>query len=166
MERTNSSGPDHGDAIVGASRARRLQTPATTGEAHIGARPAGRGQGQNPPAPAPIDPRRLEDLLDLWEKNSANLKSLDVKMTRTDRSPAWGEDDHYEGRAMFKIPNRAWLHFDKEKEVVNPANKAKEKKFVPYERIICTGTEVWQYRCDTNQIFIYPLEKDVQQRAP
>ena len=37
--------------------------------------------------------------------------------------------------------------------------------FFAHERIICTGTEVWQYRCDTNQIFIYPLEKDVQQRA-
>ena len=54
--------------------------------------------------PAPIDPQKLEELLKLWEKNSANLKSLDVKMTRTDRSPAWGEDDRYEGRAMFKSP--------------------------------------------------------------
>ena len=86
-------------------------------------------------------------------------------MTRTDRSPAWGEDDHYEGRAMFKVPNLAWLDFQKEKEVVDPATKAKKKKLVPHERIICTGTEVWQYRCDTSQIFIYPLEKDVQQRA-
>ena len=132
------------------------------------------GQAQNPPAPAPIDPKRLANLLDLWEQNSANLKTLDVRMTRTDRNPAWGEDDQYKGRAMFKIPNRAWLDFQKEKEVVDPVTKklvvdpvtGKPKKaFLPHERIICTGAEVWQYRCETNQIFIYPLEKDVQQRA-
>jgi TIGR03009 family protein len=122
-----------------------------------------RVQVRNPPAP--IDPQRLADLLNLWEQNSGNLKSLDVRMTRTDRSPAWGEDDHYEGRAMFKVPNLAWLDFQKQREVADPATKAKTKKLFAYERIICTGTEVWQYRCDTSQIFIYPLEKDVQQRA-
>jgi len=123
----------------------------------------GRGLVRNPPAP--IDPQKLEELLEHWEKNSANLKRLDVKMTRTDRSPAWGEDDRYEGRAMFKVPNLAWLDFQKWKEVEDPATKVKKNQLVPHERIICTGTEVWQYRCDTGQIFIYPLEKDVQQRA-
>src|SRR5262249_57909701 len=88
-----------------------------------------------------------------------------VKMKRTDRSPAWDEDDHYEGRAMFKAPNLAWLDFAKEKEVKDSKTGARSMKFVPHERIVCTGTEVWQYRCDTSQIFIYPLEKDVQQRA-
>jgi TIGR03009 family protein len=125
--------------------------------------PAEGGQAQN--VPAPIDPKKLEVLLNTWEQNSANLRTLDVRMTRTDRSPAWDEDDHYEGRAMFKTPNRAWLDFRKEKEVKDPKTGAKTLKFVPHERIVCTGTEVWQYRCDTSQIFIYPLEKDVQQRA-
>jgi TIGR03009 family protein len=117
------------------------------------------------PQPAPIDPKNLETLLKVWEMNSANLKTLDVRMTRTDRSPAWDEDEHYEGRAMFKTPNRAWLDFQKEKEVKDPKTAVKSLKLAAYERIVCTGTEVWQYRCDTNQIFIYPLEKDVQQRA-
>ena len=35
----------------------------------------------------------------------------------------------------------------------------------PYERIICTGKEVWQYRSDTQQIFIFPLGKDEQKKA-
>jgi TIGR03009 family protein len=125
--------------------------------------PAGEVQGQN--LPAPIDPKKLEVLLNTWEQNSANLKTLDVRMTRTDRSPAWDEDDHYEGRAMFKTPNRAWLDFRKQKEVKDQKTGARTQKFIPHERIVCTGTEVWQYRCDTSQIFIYPLEKDVQQRA-
>jgi TIGR03009 family protein len=138
-------------------------------------------QGQSPPArpeaagtprpdqaqnlPRPIDPQRLDALLKTWETNSGRLKTLDVRMTRTDRSPAWDEDDQYKGRAMFKTPNLAWLDFEKEKEVKDPRTGAKQKRFMPHERIVCTGTEVWQYRCDTSQIFIYPLEKDVQQRA-
>jgi TIGR03009 family protein len=120
---------------------------------------------QNQNRPVPIDPKNLEVLLNVWEMNSANLRTLDVKMTRTDRSPAWDEDDHYAGRAMFKTPNRAWLDFRKETEVKDPKTGVRSKKFVPHERIVCTGTEVWQYRCDTSQVFIYPLEKDVQQRA-
>jgi TIGR03009 family protein len=125
--------------------------------------PAGGAQGQN--VPAPIDPKNLETLLTTWEMNSARLRTLDVRMTRTDRSPAWDEDDHYEGRAMFKTPNLAWLDFQKEKEIKDPKTGAKSLKFLPHERIVCTGIEVWQYRCETSQIFIYPLEKDVQQRA-
>jgi TIGR03009 family protein len=124
-----------------------------------------RPEPQPQPQPAPIDPKNLEKLLATWEMYSANLRTLDVRMTRTDRSPAWDEDEHYEGRAMFKTPNRAWLDFQKEKEVKDPKTGARTPKLVAYERIVCTGTEVWQYRCDTAQIFIYPLEKDVQQRA-
>jgi len=131
--------------------------------------PAGRGPAPAPqPAaerPALINSEKLEELLAHWERNSANLKTLDVEMTRTDRSPAWGDDDHYEGRAMFKSPNRAFLDFKKEKEVVDPKTGKKAKAFQPHERIVCTGTEVWQYRCDNAQIFIYPLERDAQQRA-
>ena len=148
-------------AVVPASRA-GAQNPPEQAKPNSSPAPA-QGQVRNPPAP--IDPQKLEELLKHWEKNSANLQRLDVKMTRTDRSPAWGEDDRYEGRAMFKVPNLAWLDFQKWKEVDDPATKAKKNQLVPHERIICTGTEVWQYRCDTAQIFIYPLEKDVQQRA-
>ena len=36
---------------------------------------------------------------------------------------------------------------------------------VPFERIVCTGPEVWHYRFDKTQIFIYPLDQDAQRRA-
>ena len=36
---------------------------------------------------------------------------------------------------------------------------------MPHERIVCTGKEVWQYHSPTRQIFIFPLEKQQQQRA-
>ena len=146
-----------------ASRAQAQDPPGPAASAPIPAPAtapdpaAGQGQvaDQGPVQPPPPDPKKLADLLALWERNSSRLKTLDVTMKRVDKSPAWNEDEHYEGRALLKSPNFAFLDF---KKIVN-----KEAK--PYERIVCTGSEVWQYRSDTKQIFIYPLEKDMQQRA-
>jgi TIGR03009 family protein len=117
--------------------------------------PEARRAPQAPAAQLP-DPQRMKQLLKVWEQQSANLKSLDVKIDRTDNSPAWGVEE-FKGRAMLESPNRAFLDFAK-------VEKGKPQP-VPQERIVCTGQEVWQYRSDTKQIFIYPLEKQAQQRA-
>lgn len=118
--------------------------------------------GSNPAAVriAPTaDPSRMARLLKLWEQQSAQLKTLDVTIERTDKNPAWGEDEHYVGRALLMSPDLAWLDFQK------VASKDGQLILTPWERIISTGEEVWQYRCDTKQIFIYPLEKQPQKRA-
>jgi TIGR03009 family protein len=120
-------------------------------------------RGDGAPAPA-LDPRqaqvKMDQLLQLWEKQSARLRTLDVTIHRVDRAPAWDENEQYEGRAILKSPNLAWLNFDK---VVVDAKKQKVRQ--PYEQIRCTGSEVWQYRSDSRQIFIYPLEKQDRQKA-
>jgi TIGR03009 family protein len=112
------------------------------------------------PAP-PIDPdgTKMQMLLAKWARQSTQLRSLDVKIRRLDKSNKW-DDEEYEGRAMFKSPNLAFLDFQK---VV--AADGKPKKLVPYERIICTGKEVWQYRSDTQQLFIHELGQEQRQRA-
>ena len=35
----------------------------------------------------------------------------------------------------------------------------------PFETIICTKDEVWQYRFDLKQIFVFPLDKNARKRA-
>lgn len=129
-----------------------------------------------PPAQAPKaqqapagDPDRMKRLLKAWEQESSKLKSLDVSIERLDRSKAWGEE-MFEGRAILMSPNLAWLNFDKveldpntKKPVIDPKTRKTVKN--PYERIVCTGTEVWQYRSDTKQIFIFPLDRQQQKRA-
>jgi TIGR03009 family protein len=117
---------------------------------------------------APVDPGRLARLLKLWEQESGQLKTLDVTIERTDKNPAWGADEKYVGRALLMSPNHAWLDFNKivlDKDDKPLLNKDGRPVTQPYERIICTGDEVWQYRSDTKQIFIYPLEKQPQKRA-
>jgi TIGR03009 family protein len=113
------------------------------------------------------DPGRMARLLKLWEQQSAQLKTLDVTIERTDKNPAWGEDEHYVGRALLMSPDLAWLDFKKvaSKDGKPTLDKNGQLILTPWERIISTGEEVWQYRTDTKQIFIYPLEKQPQKRA-
>ena len=117
-----------------------------------------------PAAPSPRqqvaapDPVKMKQLLRDWERESATLKTLDVAIKRIDKSAAWG-DEEYQGRAILRSPNLAWLDFQKV-EV-----EGDQRKLKPHERIVCTGTEVWQYRSDTKQVFIFPLEKQAQKRA-
>lgn len=101
----------------------------------------------------------MQMLLAKWAKQSTQLRSLDVKIRRLDKSNKW-DDEEYEGRAMFKSPNLAFLDFQK---VTTP--EGKPKQLVPHERIVCTGKEVWQYRSDTQQLFIHELDQQQRQRA-
>lgn len=124
-------------------------------------------QSQRPPAAKavadrpradPNDPR-MKKLLADWEKQSALNKTLDVKIVRLDKSPEWG-DEEFEGRTLLESPNHAWLDFKKVE-----TDEQGRRKLIPHERIICTGTEVWQYKPETKQIFIFPLDRQNQQRA-
>jgi len=118
----------------------------------------------------PLDPK-MDHLLKLWEGQSRNLKSLDVLIYRkdVDSRAVLGGEEHYQGTAKFESPNRAYIEFNlikldrNKKDVIDP--KTKRRVTEPYERIKCTGTEVWQYKFDTKQIFVYPLNKEEQARA-
>src|SRR5262249_20438176 len=99
--------------------------------------------------------------------------TLDLKLYRIDSTPAWNEEIHYEGRAVFKSPELAYLDFRKVKTapnakgqmtpLVNPKNN--QRVTSPHETIICSRKEVWQYLYDVKQIFVYPLDKQQQKRA-
>ena len=112
---------------------------------------------------------KMDWLLKQWEQQSSRLKTLDVTILRIDDTPAWGDLEYYEGRALFKSPNLAFIDFNKiqQDDKKKPIKDPQKNKFVstPHERIICTGNEVWQYKSDTQQIFIFPLEKDEQKKA-
>ena len=119
--------------------------------------------GAKPPAAKTVaprfDPARMKQLLQVWEKESAKLKTLDVGIQRTDESPLWPKE-LYKGRAIFQSPNLAWLDFNKVQK-----NEAGKDVYVPYERILCTGSEFWQYKSDTKEIYIFPIERKDQKRV-
>jgi TIGR03009 family protein len=136
-----------------ASRKSAGQTPATKRA------PAAAPAVKPDPAVEKQKEAKMERLLQLWEQRSTRLKSLDVKIKRTDTNPKWKEVEEFLGRAILKSPDLAWLNWDK--YVVKNEKKVPQ----PCEQIRCTGTEVWQYLCETSQIHIFPLDQEKQQRA-
>ena len=142
------------------------------------ARNAGQPAKRQLPAEEPQRPlMTMPQLLADWEGQSKKLETLELAIYRIDKDPQWGDEEHYLGRAAFKTPQLAFLDFRKVKMEEQPDPKDKKKKklvplkknnqivSVPFETIVCTGLEVWQYRYDVKQIFIFPLDKDQRKRA-
>jgi TIGR03009 family protein len=117
------------------------------------AAPARNAGAVEAPAPNPA----MEGILLDWAKHNGKLTTLSVAFIRTDTSKVWGKEE-YTGNAYLQSPNLACLHFKK----VNPANP---KKADDHERIVCTGQEVRQYDYKTQQIFVFPLDKNARKRA-
>jgi TIGR03009 family protein len=119
----------------------------------------------------------MGQLLQLWAGQSAKLKTLELNIYRIDEHKAWQDVEHYQGHAAFQAPQLAFLDFrkvkmqeqadpkDKKKKVVVPVKKNNKIESVPYQSIVCTGQEVWDYRYDVKQIYIFPLNKDERKRA-
>ncbi len=114
----------------------------------------------NAPAVVQRPKKEMGALLADWERQSALLKTLDVKIVRIDKSEKWGVDETFEGRAILKAPNLAMLHFD---SVVQQPGQP--KKLVPHEQIRCTGNEVWQFNFGAEIVAVFPLDKDERKRA-
>jgi TIGR03009 family protein len=110
------------------------------------------------PAAEQARTRRLKGILAAWEKQSAGLRSLDVRFTRVDTSPTWDEKVEYRGQALLQSPDRAFLVFEKQQE---PPRHG----YVRHEAILCNGRVVLQYAYATKQIFAYPLSPEDRQRA-
>jgi TIGR03009 family protein len=152
------------DAVGGRAAAPRASNPA----------PAARAAQAGPaPAQPANDPRKMKWLLEKWEGQSKKLNTLDVKIYRIDKDPKWKSEEHFEGRAMFKSPNLAYLDFSKitlapdAKGQLGPLIDPKTGKRVTtrFETIVCGQSDVWQYLHEARQILIYPLAKGERQRA-
>jgi TIGR03009 family protein len=123
------------------------------------ARPNGQPASAKKPA---LDSKKMEWLLTAWEGQSKKLRALDVKIDRIDKTPApWQEENLYEGRAVLKSPQLAYLEFKK----VHIDPKTQKRVATPHEVIIMNETDVWQYLFEDRKIFIYPLNKEERQRA-
>ncbi|WZO99676.1 outer-membrane lipoprotein carrier protein LolA [Isosphaeraceae bacterium EP7] len=139
-------------------------TPAKPQEARI-PKPA-----VPPLSPAEIAARqkKMDDLLVRWEASSKKVTQLDVHMTRIDRSENWPAE-WYDGRAILKAPHFAMIDFRAieidpatKKPVKGPDGKAKSKA---HQKVICDGSNVWEYKDETKQIFIFPLGKEQKEKA-
>lgn len=154
--------PAAGRAMPPAAQAgrtpQRVQAPA-------------QGKAQAQPA---RDPAKMKWLLQKWEGQSAKLKTLDVRIYRVDQDFRWKDEAHFEGRAVFKNPNLAYIDFSQLKlernakgqlAPVPDPNNPKARLKTRDETIVCARDAVWQYKYQGKQIFIFPLAKGERQRA-
>ncbi|HWE37116.1 MAG TPA: TIGR03009 domain-containing protein [Isosphaeraceae bacterium] len=138
-------------AAAGLARAQQAQ-----GRAKPQGRPAAPANAQA--QPAPNDPK-LDALLAAWEKRSKQIHTLDAKFIRTDEDPLWKSTKVYQGRALLKEPNFAFLDL----QLIDPKQPKQPPVFA--DRIVCDGDTVYQYAADNQTIRAYPLPKNDRQRA-
>lgn len=108
------------------------------------------------PAARP-DPKRMAEVLQSWERQSQNTRTMYAKFERTDVATDWGTTTLYDGDAFLQSPNLAYLNFNKYDETT--------KAYTFNERIVCTPDRVYQFLAETKQVQIYDLAKDQRQRA-
>src|SRR5262249_21509375 len=98
-------------------------------------RPTGQQLPVAAPAPA-LHPakNRLDALLLQWEAKMKGVQGLVAECVRTETDATTNTQEVFRGQAKFLRPNRAFL------EMVKTSNTN------IYERYICTGTYLYEYR--------------------
>ncbi len=114
--------------------------------------PAGTGGLPTPPAapnPAQTD---LDKLLQQWEQRMKSIQALEAVISRTEKDALTGVETVYEGWARFlRAGYRADLYLQKKNS--NPP---------VYERFLCTGAALYEFRPKDKLIRIHQLP----QRGP
>jgi TIGR03009 family protein len=115
----------------------------------------------------------MNPILTEWEKRSAIVSSLDAVFDKIVRDKAFG-DEWFRGRALLQSPDKACLQFvkykmdAKNKPIVEVDAKGKKNAVLekePDSRTVCTGDKVLVYNWGTRSVTVYPLNKNVQQKA-
>ena len=123
-------------------------------------------------------PEAMDELLRQWEEQSKKLETLEVDIYRIDRDAQWGDEVHFTGHAAFKNPDLAYVDYRKVKLVGQPDPKVKNKNVMviqkdkngqiisdPFETILCTGKEVWDYRSDVKNLVIWTLDNTMRKKV-
>jgi TIGR03009 family protein len=95
-----------------------------------------------PPAAQPVGAGQeaLNALLLNWERTMAGVQTIQARVTRITLDKTFQETEVFEGMAKYMKPNLAILEMRK---------KGKEQV---YEKYICTGTFLFEYRPQTREI--------------
>ena len=120
-------------------------------------------------------PEAMDQLLAGWEGTECQ-PSIARGRHLSHRQETWpgATRTHFAGHAAFKNPDLAYVDYRKVKMQVQPDPKVKGKRIftpiikkdqfdsTPFQTILCTGKEVWDYRWDVKQIIVWTLDKDAR----
>jgi hypothetical protein len=98
---------------------------------------------------APNQDADLGRILDIWVRNSSQIKTLSAKFVRHDHRPVFGHQEyHYDVR--WKDSGRA---------VINIEAVANHGETTDLQRIVWTTRDVWQYEAYKKEILHWSLEQ-------
>lgn len=135
-------------------------------------RPAATGTAPRPaPAaavPAPVDPR-LEALLQAWERQSAQIKTLQGKHERRRYNTVFATESVSEGVYFFEAPDKGRIDIKGIVPNKNDVATMKDASGKPFsleadrsEKWICTGREVLMVDDEQKQFQVFPLPPEMQ----
>lgn len=104
---------------------------------------------QDSGAPAPKPTAELQTILGTWVRNSSQIKTLSARFLRHDHRPGFGHQEYFYD-VRWKYSGKAVLGIE---AVVNRGKQTE------LERIIWTGTDVWQYEPRKKEIVHWSMEQ-------
>jgi TIGR03009 family protein len=119
-------------------------------------------RGQQTPPPPPMPPaapateadKKLDDHLKQWEKKMQEIVSLYAKLERTEKDKTFKSEEKYEGFAQYlRVGNGATAQ---NLALLKMSVKGKEDI---HEKIICTGTFLYQFSPADQKIYATELPK-------
>ncbi len=148
--------------------------PAANGQPAPVPRPAANGTVPRPaqvavaPAAAPVDPK-LDALLLAWERNSAQIKTLQGKHERRRGNTVFGTESVSEGAYYFEAPDKGRIDIKGIVPNKNAVAMMKDADGKPFsleadrsEKWICTGREVLMIDDEQKQFQVFPLPPEMQ----
>lgn len=107
-----------------------------------------------PLAPAATAPLVLDDHLNSWESKMKAVQSLEAEINRNDKNPSFGATTTYSGVALYAKSGTGATALNKAALELRQKGKA---DFA--EKIVCTGTYLYQYVPSQKEIRAYPIAK-------
>ena len=123
-------------------------------------------------------PEAMDELLRLWEGQSAEARHTrgrhlpyrprhapgamrpSSSATPPSRAPIWPTSTIAKSRLKAQPDPKV-----KNKMVFAPVQKNGQLVSKPFETILCTGTEVWHYRSDVTRLIIWALNNEARKKA-
>ena len=118
------------------------------------AQPMPPAQPTPPAAPANEMDKKLDGYLQQWEKKMQEITSLSAKLERNEKDKTWQTQEKYAGFAQYMKVGQG----DKAQNLALLEMKIAGKQDI-HERIVCTGTFIYQFSPGDQKIYATELPK-------
>lgn len=161
----DEAGVANTQAIVGAAPVAQL--PAQSGQP--GAATAQLGPVGQPFQLTPVEQQFVDQILQMWENSSAQIKTFDCRFERWEYDPVFGPGDTIPfiksyGQLSYSKPDKGSFKIEEihRYKPANPAAKPKETDWVLQkheigEHWVCDGKAIYEYKHDKKQLVVQPL---------